>query len=203
MKRLVVPALALALAACASSSPPPAHTPPSAAIVAMVQPSNVLHTDKLSEGPTAKPQPLVTEHVHTHWSITVPTSWKVNKDTDEGLDAISDTKIGMAPVAVSVMTGPVSADMAPEAYAVATSIMAPPAMVPKGQEIESLERHMITFNNVPASVTTVITKQGIGLGICALEQETTHTGYILICVAAASPEAGKLCAGIHKTFKLR
>jgi hypothetical protein len=200
MKHLVLlPAFVLALAACGGSPPPRALTPPSPAIVALAG-----TPVPLSPSPNVSPVPVTTEHTHPHWSITVPSAWKVSKDADDGLDVISDVRFGRAPIAVSVIASTVGDDMTPEAFAMGVSVMAPTTMLPSGQEVDSLASSMIEFIGVPTSVTTIITKQGIGIGILALEQQATHTGYVLLCIADANaPGNGKLCAEIHKTFTLR
>lgn len=196
MKRLtLIAAIALALTACATTTPTATIVPPSPAIVALANPPTVL-------APAPKPDTVTLEH--THWSLTVPATsgWTVNEDTEEGctVTRVPDMTNNVLAAKIFVISSK-DVDDASE-WATGSSLLAEQAA---GQinEVINVQRRLIDFHGTVASLTQVTLKNDIFVGDLAVEQESTKTGYAVVCIAPNNDVDAKLMATITKTFTLK
>lgn len=201
MNRLAITSMfALALSACAANAPAPTLTPPSPAIVAMVRPPVVQ--------PTAEPQSAATSpltvHQHAHWALTLPTAWKVDRETDSGLMAQSDVSYGKAPITVIVDVESVKPGSDPVEFAKAASVMSQ-ALIPEGVEVVGEPmRKLIKFKGQPASVTLFITNVGAFMGVLAEMDPKAPVGAIVACVADLAVDGTpKVCGDVQMSLELK
>lgn len=193
MRFIAAAALALALTACGASAPPPAPTPPSPAIVALAKPP---------AGLAPAPSEAQTRVIdHKLWSITVPSTWTVTEDTEEGVTVEREKAPGVLPARLQVISQPLD-DTEPTQFCAVMSMMAT-AQLPEGVTATHVARQLGHWHGHTSSVTQVNTDAHVFLGVLATVDEAHKTGYVVLAIAPMNPDDGHLMGAMSQTFTLK
>jgi hypothetical protein len=158
--------------------------------------------------PSAPPEaPAVEQPVavaHDAWSITLPPRWKVDDakqvqgDLTQVLQARSPYDVGRGPIILSLST------MAFDGQDIAFAMMAAALAEQFVSGGKLMKQQLIVLDGRPTSMSVIVTRRGIGMGIFALA--SSGTGYILTCGGDALAGGSRVvdtCTEVVTSFRLK